>query len=113
MSHAPPAATASSLRFRGALRIQMDRWAETFDSWEICDQRCQNLFAHTACAHSRSAVGSTARSPNSSEQAKVGADFRPRTRSSSAPHTSDLGAYADDCVSSGSCPSRTLPEASR
>jgi 3-methyladenine DNA glycosylase AlkD len=26
---------------------QMDRWAETFDSWEICDQCCQNLFAHT------------------------------------------------------------------
>jgi DNA alkylation repair enzyme len=28
----------------------MDRWAETFDSWEICDQCCQNLFAHTASA---------------------------------------------------------------
>jgi 3-methyladenine DNA glycosylase AlkD len=31
-------------------RAQMDRWAETFDSWEICDQCCQNLFAHTAFA---------------------------------------------------------------
>jgi 3-methyladenine DNA glycosylase AlkD len=31
-------------------RSQMDRWAETFDSWEICDQCCQNLFAHTAFA---------------------------------------------------------------
>jgi 3-methyladenine DNA glycosylase AlkD len=31
-------------------RRQMDRWAETFDSWEICDQCCQNLFAHTAFA---------------------------------------------------------------
>jgi 3-methyladenine DNA glycosylase AlkD len=29
---------------------QMDRWAETFDSWEICDQCCQNLFAQTAFA---------------------------------------------------------------
>jgi 3-methyladenine DNA glycosylase AlkD len=29
---------------------QMDRWAETFDSWEICDQCCQNLFAHTRVA---------------------------------------------------------------
>jgi 3-methyladenine DNA glycosylase AlkD len=29
---------------------QMDRWAETFDSWEICDQCCQNLFAHTPFA---------------------------------------------------------------
>ncbi len=26
---------------------QMDRWAETFDSWEICDQCCQNLFGYT------------------------------------------------------------------
>ena len=32
------------------MRSQMDRWAETFDSWEICDQCCQNLFAHTAFA---------------------------------------------------------------
>jgi 3-methyladenine DNA glycosylase AlkD len=31
-------------------RGQMDRWAETFESWEICDQCCQNLFAHTAFA---------------------------------------------------------------
>jgi 3-methyladenine DNA glycosylase AlkD len=29
---------------------QMDRWVETFDSWEICDQCCQNLFAHTPFA---------------------------------------------------------------
>jgi 3-methyladenine DNA glycosylase AlkD len=29
---------------------QMDRWAETFDSWEICDQCCQNLFAFTPFA---------------------------------------------------------------
>jgi 3-methyladenine DNA glycosylase AlkD len=29
---------------------QMDRWAESFDSWEVCDQCCQNLFAHTAFA---------------------------------------------------------------
>jgi len=29
---------------------QMDRWANSFDSWEICDQCCQNLFAHTAFA---------------------------------------------------------------
>jgi 3-methyladenine DNA glycosylase AlkD len=31
-------------------RNQMDHWAETFDSSEICDQCCQNLFAHTAFA---------------------------------------------------------------
>jgi 3-methyladenine DNA glycosylase AlkD len=29
---------------------QMDRWGESFDSWEICDQCCQNLFAHTTLA---------------------------------------------------------------
>jgi 3-methyladenine DNA glycosylase AlkD len=29
---------------------QMDRWAETFDNWEICDQVCQNLFAQTPIA---------------------------------------------------------------
>jgi 3-methyladenine DNA glycosylase AlkD len=28
----------------------MDRWAQTFDSWEICDQCCQNLFGHTPYA---------------------------------------------------------------
>jgi 3-methyladenine DNA glycosylase AlkD len=29
---------------------QMDRWVESFDNWEICDQICQNLFAHTPLA---------------------------------------------------------------
>jgi 3-methyladenine DNA glycosylase AlkD len=29
---------------------QMDRWAESFDDWEICDQVCQNLFAQTPFA---------------------------------------------------------------
>jgi 3-methyladenine DNA glycosylase AlkD len=29
---------------------QMDRWAESFDNWEICDQVCQNLFARTPLA---------------------------------------------------------------
>jgi 3-methyladenine DNA glycosylase AlkD len=29
---------------------QMDRWAKTFDSWEICDQCCQNLFWRTPLA---------------------------------------------------------------
>jgi hypothetical protein len=28
----------------------MDRWAETFDSWELCDQCCQNLFGDTPFA---------------------------------------------------------------
>jgi 3-methyladenine DNA glycosylase AlkD len=29
---------------------QMDRWAESFDDWEICDHVCQNLFARTPLA---------------------------------------------------------------
>jgi 3-methyladenine DNA glycosylase AlkD len=31
-------------------RKQMDRWAESFDNWEICGQVCQNLFARTPLA---------------------------------------------------------------
>jgi 3-methyladenine DNA glycosylase AlkD len=27
-----------------------DPWANSFDNWEICDQVCQNLFAHTPLA---------------------------------------------------------------
>jgi 3-methyladenine DNA glycosylase AlkD len=26
---------------------QMDHWAHDFDSWDICDQTCQNLFRYT------------------------------------------------------------------
>lgn len=29
---------------------QMDAWAGTFDSWEVCDQCCQNLFHRTPFA---------------------------------------------------------------
>jgi 3-methyladenine DNA glycosylase AlkD len=29
---------------------QMNRWVKSFDNWEICDQVCQNLFAHTPLA---------------------------------------------------------------
>jgi 3-methyladenine DNA glycosylase AlkD len=29
---------------------EMDRWAASFDNWEICDQVCQNLFARTPLA---------------------------------------------------------------
>jgi 3-methyladenine DNA glycosylase AlkD len=31
-------------------KAQMDRWAVTFDDWEICDQCCQNLFGRTPFA---------------------------------------------------------------
>jgi 3-methyladenine DNA glycosylase AlkD len=29
---------------------QMDRWARDFDSWDVCDQACQNLFRCTPFA---------------------------------------------------------------
>ena len=31
-------------------REQMDRWAEDFDSWDICDQACTSLFDKTPFA---------------------------------------------------------------
>lgn len=31
-------------------KTQLDRWAKGFDSWEICDQCCQNLFWRTPFA---------------------------------------------------------------
>ena len=39
---------------------QLDAWAAGFDSWDVCDQVCQNLVRHTAFAASR-AVGWSAR----------------------------------------------------
>lgn len=32
---------------------QMDAWAAEFDSWEVCDQACSNLFGRTPCAHDK------------------------------------------------------------
>jgi len=31
-------------------RGQMDTWVKEFDSWDVCDQVCDNLFCHTAFA---------------------------------------------------------------
>jgi 3-methyladenine DNA glycosylase AlkD len=41
---------------------QMDRWARGFDSWDVCDQACQNLFRYTpfACAKAVQWSGATA-----------------------------------------------------
>jgi len=30
---------------------QLEAWAASFDSWDICDQVCDNLFQHTAFAY--------------------------------------------------------------
>lgn len=32
---------------------QMDDWAEDFDSWDVCDQCCGNLFDRTRFAHKK------------------------------------------------------------
>ncbi len=32
---------------------QMDRWANDFDSWDVCDQCCSNLFDKTEAAHQK------------------------------------------------------------
>jgi 3-methyladenine DNA glycosylase AlkD len=31
----------------------MDRWAKDFDSWDVCDQVCLNLFSQTRFAHTK------------------------------------------------------------
>jgi 3-methyladenine DNA glycosylase AlkD len=32
---------------------QMERWAKDFDSWDVCDQVCSNLFDRTNFAHKK------------------------------------------------------------
>lgn len=32
---------------------QMERWAKDFDSWDVCDQCCNNLFRRTAFAYQK------------------------------------------------------------
>ena len=34
---------------------QMDRWARQFDSWDVCDQTCQNLFRYSPFAFDKAA----------------------------------------------------------
>ena len=37
---------------------QMERWVKAFDSWDVCDQVCMNLFDKTRLAHSKALVWS-------------------------------------------------------
>jgi 3-methyladenine DNA glycosylase AlkD len=37
---------------------QMERWVADFDSWEVCDQACGNLFAYTPFAFSKAVAWS-------------------------------------------------------
>jgi 3-methyladenine DNA glycosylase AlkD len=38
---------------------QMDSWARDFDSWDVCDQCCSNLFDKTAFAYGKAAEWSS------------------------------------------------------
>lgn len=38
---------------------QMDRWAEDFDSWDVCDQCCSNLFDKTKVAYQKASEWSS------------------------------------------------------
>jgi 3-methyladenine DNA glycosylase AlkD len=40
---------------------QMNRWAASFDSWDLCDQVCSNLFDRTPLAYDRAFAWSSAR----------------------------------------------------
>ena len=42
-------------------RRQMDRWAGDLDSWDVCDQACQNLFRYTPWAFAKAAEWARAR----------------------------------------------------
>ena len=46
-------------------RRQMDAWARDFDSWDVCDQACLNLFRYTPYAWQMAAKWAQ-RSPSSS-----------------------------------------------
>jgi len=38
--------------------IQMENWVQDFDSWDLCDQVCGNLFCHTAFAYDKALLWS-------------------------------------------------------
>ena len=40
---------------------QMDRWVGDLDSWDVCDQACQNLFRYTPSAFAKAAQWARAR----------------------------------------------------
>ncbi len=40
---------------------QMERWARDFDSWDVCDQSCLNLFVHTRYAYGKARTWSARR----------------------------------------------------
>jgi 3-methyladenine DNA glycosylase AlkD len=42
-------------------KTQMERWAADFDSWDVCDQVCMNLFDKTPYAYEKALAWSTRR----------------------------------------------------
>ncbi len=45
---------------RKVSEAQMDRWVDSFDAWDICDQCCGNLFDQTPWAYQKAPNGATA-----------------------------------------------------
>ena len=41
--------------------MQMNRWVRDFDSWDVCDQACSNLFRYTPFAWSKAVEWSRAK----------------------------------------------------
>lgn len=46
---------------RRVTAAQMERWVRDFDSWDVCDQVCSNLFDQTAFAHAKAIAWSKRR----------------------------------------------------
>jgi len=44
-------------------KAQMNRWAADFDSWDVCDQVCNNLFVRTPHAYDRALKWSGRKAP--------------------------------------------------
>lgn len=44
-------------------RAQMERWAADFESWDVCDQVCANLFRRTPLAYAKASEWSARREP--------------------------------------------------
>ena len=38
---------------RQVTEAQLERWVQDFDSWDVCDQCCNNLFSKTSLAHQK------------------------------------------------------------
>ena len=56
-----PSEVRRSTRFSQVTRRQMNQWTRDFDSWDVCDQACLNLFRYTPFAWAMAARWAGAR----------------------------------------------------